>query len=177
MPTLNQALAAFERHVGFPLSRSRTIARRLQEADLLPLGAPGVAPLLDADGFVRLFVALAADTTHREAPAAVRKYLAMTPGGVSLDGAPLSIGRVESLLFALVETALKDPDDCRQLQIEVVGNFPELVIHSFDGTARRYQPVGALSGHWGETTHRRAITVPGVAFRDAVRATFLGATS
>ena len=177
MPTLNTALAALERHTGFPQSRSRGISRRLQEDGLLPLGAPGIAPQIDAGGFIRLFVALAADTTVHTAPDAARTYLAMTPGGTPITAdTPMSIGRAESELLALVETALADPYDMRHLNIEVVGNWPELAVHWADGSVHRYQPVGSLAGHWGAATHRRAITVTGVAFRDAVRATFKGST-
>jgi hypothetical protein len=47
---------------GFPRSRSTGIARRLQEAGLLPSGAPGVPPELDENNVLDLAVALAADT-------------------------------------------------------------------------------------------------------------------
>lgn len=178
MPTLNSALVALERHVDFPQSRSRTTAQRLQEAQLLPLGSPGVAPQIDHRHFVRLFVALAADTTHREAPAAVRTYLAMTPGGMPITAdTPASVVRCESELSALVASAVWTPEDLRHLMVEVTANWPEIAIHWAHGPVQRYQPVGSLAGHWGATTHRRAITVPGAAFRDAVRATFLGASA
>lgn len=171
MATLTAALAALERHAGFPLSRSRSISRHLQDTDILPLGAPGVAPQIDRAGFAALFVALAADNTVREASANVATYMAMTPGGVSLDGAPLSIGTARSELLALIDGAIDAPGDLRDCQIEVVSNFAELAIHWPD-SIQRYQPAGAISGTWQVTTHRRATLVTGPAFAAAVRATF-----
>ena len=62
MATWNHVLDAIERHLDFPRSRSTGIARRLQEAGILPSGAPGVAPELDEDNVLDLVVALASDT-------------------------------------------------------------------------------------------------------------------
>lgn len=62
MATLNNALDAIERHLGFPRSRSSGIARRLQEARLLPSGAPSAPPILDEDDVLDLIVTLSADT-------------------------------------------------------------------------------------------------------------------
>ncbi|MHA6297854.1 hypothetical protein [Devosia sp. CAU 1758] len=175
MPTITAALAALERYTGFSQSRSRTVARRLQEAGILPLGSPGSTPLLDRAGFGALFVALAADTTLHAAADRVRQYFALTPGGVSLEGAPTLIGTARSELLALIDTAIDAPDDLRHVQIELVSNFPELALHWADGTVQRYQPVGTVSNHWQTDTHRKSTTVTGRAFRDAVRATFMGA--
>lgn len=174
MPTINAALAALERHTGFPKSRSKTISRRLQEAGILPLGAPGSTPQIDRAGFAGLFVALAADTTLHAAADRVRQYLALTPGGVSLEGAPPSVGTARSELLALVDTAIEAPDDLRHVNIEVVSNFAELTIQWPDAV-QRYQPTGTIPGRWQVTTHRRATLVTGPAFAAAVRATFLGA--
>src|SRR5690606_3286096 len=63
VPTLKHALAAIERHLGFPISRGRTVAARLQEAGYIEHGAPGVAPQISPDGFVALLIALAANKT------------------------------------------------------------------------------------------------------------------
>ena len=91
MATLNNVLKVIEQHLEFPRSRSTGIARRLQEAGLLPSGAPGVPPILDEDGVLDLVVALASDTELHTAVSAVRAYHAMTPGGADLSGAPDTI--------------------------------------------------------------------------------------
>ena len=171
MPTINAALAALERHTGFPQSRSKTISRRLQEAGILPLGAPGSTPQIDRAGFAGLFVALAADTTLHAAADRVRQYFALTPGGVSLEGTPASVGTARSELLTLVETAIDAPGDLQHLNIEVVSNFAEIAIHWPD-SVHRYQPTGTIPGTWQVTTHRRATLVTGKAFTAAVRATF-----
>jgi hypothetical protein len=170
VPTINEALAALERHCGFRQSRSRTVARRLQEAGRLPLGASGAKPQIDDDGFVALFLALAADTTLHEAAPRVQRLLAMTPGGVPLEGAPTSIPSARRALLELVEAALIGDDI--PTAIEIVSNFDELTIAWPGGVVERFQPSGAIAGHWQTTTHRRACIVTGSAFAKAVRATF-----
>ena len=104
MATINAALAALERYGGFPQSRSRGIARRLQEAgQYLQVGKSGTAPGLNREGFLALFLALASDAGLRTASDAVTELLRTTPGGVSLEGAPMSVGTARSALLALME--------------------------------------------------------------------------
>ncbi|QYO75328.1 hypothetical protein [Devosia salina] len=170
MPTITAALAAFERHLGFPQSRSRTIARRLQEAGILPLGSSGSKPEINDDGFIALFLALAGDTTLHEAAPRVDRLFAMTPGGASLEGAPASIPTARRSLLDLIETALVDED--LPTAIEVVSNFDELAITWPGEIVERFQPTGAIAGHWQVTSHRRACIVTGSAFAKAIRATF-----
>tara|TARA_R100000365_G_C2739410_1_gene68223 strand:+ start:708 stop:1220 length:513 start_codon:yes stop_codon:yes gene_type:complete len=169
---LNHALAAIERHLGFPISRGRTVATRLQEAGFIEHGAPGVAPQVNHDGFVALLIGLASGKTLSEVGAAVATYLEATPGGVSFAGAPLSVVRLRSELLALVETALEFPDDLSDLSIEVV-EWPEVVIRHLGRTAR-FVPIGANAKHWQVGGHRTSTTISGRAFRDAVRAIFKG---
>src|SRR5690606_26745121 len=99
------AMDAIERHIGFPKSRLRHLAERLQDAGYVEHGAPGVAPRIDHAGFVALLLAAAADTTLRAAAERVRALLAATPGGSPLDGAPLSVCGARTELLALVEAA------------------------------------------------------------------------
>ena len=173
MPTLKHALAAIERHLGFPISRGRTVAARLQEAGLIERGAPGVAPNITHDGFVALLVGLASGSTLASVGAAVSTYLKSTPGGASLDGAPVSVARVRSELHALVETALEFPEDFGDLSIEVVENWPEIVIRHFGRTVR-FVPVGVAANTWQAAGHRTSTTISGAAFCDCERAIFKG---
>ena len=175
MATINAALAAVERHLGFPRSRSRTVARRLQEADLLPSGAPGVAPEIDASGLVSLVIALAADTTLHNAPRAVATYRALTPAGTSLDGAPSSIIRTAGdAIEILADIALHgDADLYRRDRIEIVSNWPEVALHNAaTGQVSRFRAVGADADHWGEGGHRKSTTINAAAFIDCVRDLF-----
>ncbi|RWM26898.1 hypothetical protein [Mesorhizobium sp.] len=175
MATLNAVLAAVERHIGFQESRGRTVARRLQEANALPMGAPGVAPELDVDDFIYLVIALAADTTLHGAPSAVVTYMALTPGGAVLDaGAPASIPRnAGHALIVWSDRALHgDADALHGDKIEVVAGWPELVIHTA-GKRHRFVMAGADASAWQATGHRRSITLNGAALADAIRELFL----
>lgn len=175
MATLHSVLAAIERHIGFQESRSRTVARRLQEAGALPMGGPGVAPELDVDDFIYLVIALAADTTLHGAPSAVVTYMALTPGGAVLDAsAPASIPRnAGHELIRWSDQALHgDADALRRDRIEVVSNWPELVIQS-DGKQHRFVMLGTNAAHWQAKGHRKSTTLNGAALVDAIRELFL----
>lgn len=173
MPTLSQVVGALERHVGFPSSRINQVARRLQEAGLVPHGAPGVAPVLDIDHVVDLVIAVAADTTLHAAAEAVRTYRALVPGGAYLDEAPAML-RTDAgeALDIIAEIAVRgDSEILRQDLIEVVTNWPEVQI-SGPGTSIRYRQQGALASHWGERGHRRSTTINCAALVDALRELF-----
>ncbi|MBJ3783854.1 hypothetical protein [Devosia sediminis] len=170
---MNHALAAIERHLGFPISRGRTVASRLQEAGYIERGAPGVAPRISFDGFIALFIGLASDKTLSEVGVAVAKYLDATPRGVSLDGAPTSVVRLGVEILTLAETALEYPSDLAAVSIEVVASWPEVVIRHLEGKTR-FVPVGANAYHWQAAGHRTSTTINGAAFRDCVRAIFKG---
>lgn len=177
MPTLNAAMSAIERHIGFPKSRARQVSRRLQEADMLPLGGPGIAPELDGHDVVSLIVALAADTALHEAPDAVERYRGLTPGGVDLTGAPASIDTAGRVLDIFADTAIRGdhPDLFRRDLIEVVTTWPEIVIsNGTSGVATRFAPVGALASNWSARGHRKSTTLNGAAFVDCVRELFTG---
>lgn len=175
MPTLHKAIAALERHLGFPPPRSRQVARRLQDAGIVPLGAPGVAPKLDVDDVVSLILALAADTTLREAADAVRTYRALVPNGADLTGAPASIPRTAGdALDIFADIAVHgDSDVVRRDRIEVVANWPEIAIHSPNGVAR-FVPHGALATAWQVNGHRRSTNINGAALVDCLRDLFKG---
>lgn len=175
MPTITAAVAALKRHAGFNSTRATNIARRLQDDGLLPKGTPSEPPQIDELQFAHLFLALASDTNIADAPNNVRRLLATTPGGVSLAGAPASIGTARSALLALVETAIDHPGDLDGFRIEVVSSWPEIALFQFGKCVGRYQPVGSLNDHWQAPGHRKSTTVDGRAFRDAARSTFKGA--
>jgi hypothetical protein len=143
----------------------------LQEAGLLPLGAPGVAPQLSESNFVSLFLALAANTTRYGAAQAVRALLETTPAAAGAS-TPADVGSAETAMLDLVRSAREFPDDLSGVAIEVVGSWPELALHQFGKVQTRYQPAGSLREHWQSRGHRCSTIVPGGAFRDAVRSTF-----
>lgn len=168
MATLNHALDVIERHLDFPRSRSTGIARRLQEAGLLPSGAPGVAPDLDEDNILDLVVALASDTELHTAVAALRAYHAMTPGGVSLVDAPQSIPNAPIAVSILIEDARSGVADARKSQIEISHNACALAIHKPNGQVVRFCVPGKGATHWPSHGHHKSITLSVAAIADAI---------
>ncbi|CEJ13405.1 hypothetical protein BN1110_03721 [bacterium YEK0313] len=174
MASINDAVAALDRRFGFDRARSRTIARRLQEAGLLPSGAPGVSPIIGLDHFVNFVTARAIDPALHVVADAVRKYLAMPPGGASLVGAPKHIPTARQRLADLVAMALGSMDEQAVLSgtaIEFVETWPEIVVSGQLG-AERFREVGDLASHWSQTTHRTATAISGAALGAAVRDLF-----
>lgn len=175
MPTLHQAIDALSRHVGFPAARLRSMSRRLQDADVLPSGAPGVAPEVQLQHVIDLIIAVASDSTLRRAATAVETYRATTPGGADLSQAPASVrATAGQQLESLARLAMDGDTDARRMRVEIVCSWPEVVFLFEDGTAHRFQPVGTLSGHWQTLGHRRATTINGAAFADAIIELFGG---
>ncbi|MGY4332970.1 hypothetical protein ACVWWG_007387 [Bradyrhizobium sp. LB7.2] len=168
MATLNNALDAIERHLDFPRSRSTGIARRLQEAGLLPSGSPGVPPALDEDGVLDLIVALASDTELHTAVAALRAYHSLTPGGINMATAPASIPNAPIAASILIEDARSGVADARKSQIEISHNACALAIHKPNGQAVRFCVPGKGTTHWPSHGHHKSVTLNVAAIADAL---------
>lgn len=177
MATLNQTLDAIQRHVGFPRSRGYSVARRLQEAELLPIGGPGYAPeLSERDVCLLLGTLMSAPKLH-EAPDHARSYAAMTPGGASLSAdAPESIPR-SALEYLELKSEIAiggEPDavdDVRGHRFEFVHAWRELAEHTPEGTVTRFVLPGALASHL-QAPHRIAGVVKGDAFVNLMKDLF-----
>jgi hypothetical protein len=177
MATLNNALDAIERHIGFPRSRSSGVARRLQESKLLPAGAPGVAPELDQRDTCLLLATLMSAPMLHEAVEHANAYTAMTPGGAVLsDDAPVSIPR-SALAYLEVQSEMAvggQPDavaDVCGLRLEFVHGWRELSAHSPEGTVTRFVLPGELASHQ-QAPHRIAGVVRGEAFVNLMKDLF-----
>ncbi|TPL39232.1 hypothetical protein [Mesorhizobium sp. B2-4-8] len=174
MPTLNEAMLAVERHIGFPKSRARQVAQRLQEAAILPRGAPGIAPELEPHNVVSLIIALAADTTLWQAPSTVASYRALTPAGVDLTGAPASIDTAGGALDVIADVAIHGTTDLwRRDSLSVVSGWPEILIeNATTGKATRFVQPGADASHWQSRGHRKSTTINISAFVDCLQDLF-----
>lgn len=177
MATLNSVLATIEQHIGLPVSRTKQIARRLQEGDIIPTGGPRRSPELDIDHFVGVVAATAMDTGMADVVANHRRLHAMTPGGLPMTSdVPESI-RVTAWerLQILAELALGSLDEQRQAvetQIEFVSApVAEIIIREPDGSVAIFHQPGHCRGAW-DAGHRRYVTIRGGAFVSAVRALF-----
>ena len=175
MATLNAAVAALERRIGFPRSRARQVARSLQEAGALPLGGPGKAPEINIDDFVTLVIALAADVPLHQSAAAVRTYRDLTPGGADVSRAPASVPQnAGEEIDAIFSLAADGNSDVRGVKLEFVANWPEVALHWQDGSISRFRELGALAAHWGAAGHRRSTSISVAALADAIKETFKG---
>ncbi|MGO4637231.1 hypothetical protein AB4Z43_02205 [Mesorhizobium sp. 2RAF45] len=173
MATLNAAHAANERRIGFPTSRGKTVARRLQDEDILPSGQPGKAPEIDLRNYVDLVLALAADTTLRAVANAVANYRELTPAGTPIEALPASLQySAGNYLDSLADLAAEGSQDVRRIKLEVVSTWPEIAVHHDDGTVRRFVQPGANPSHWQHSGHRRSTTISGAAFADCILVLF-----
>lgn len=177
MATLNACLDSIQTHIGFQRSRSTGIARRLQEAELLPSGAPGVAPEMDQRDACLLLATLMSAPKLHEAVDHARAYVAMTPGGAVLSAeAPDSIPRsaLEYLTTKLWVVGSGDSeavDDIRRHRFEFVHAWRELAAHTPEGTVTRFVLPGQLASHQ-QAPHRVAGVVKGEAFVNLMKDLF-----
>lgn len=169
MATLNSVLDSIQSHIGFPRSRSSGIARRLQEAGILPSGAPGVAPELDQRDTCLLLSTLMSAPKLHEAVDHARAYAVMTPGGAVLStDAPDSIPRSAlEYLETQSEIAIGDKpdavDDVRGHRFEFTHHWREMSAHTPEDSVTRFVLPGALASHQ-QAPHRVAGVVRGEAF-------------
>ncbi|WP_143279353.1 hypothetical protein [Bradyrhizobium ottawaense] len=177
MATLNAVLEAIERHIGFPRSRGYSVARRLQEADLLPLGGPGYAPELDQRDVCLLLATLLGAPKLHEAPDHARAYGAMTPGGAVLSAdAPSSIPR-SALEYLDLKSEIavggtpEAVDDVRGHRFEFEHHWREFSAHTPEGAVTRFVLPGALASHQ-QAPHRIAGVVKGEAFVNLMKDLF-----
>ncbi|MBX5239508.1 hypothetical protein [Rhizobium sp. NLR22b] len=171
--TLAAAIAALERHLGFRRGRLVSMAQRLQNAGVIPTGAPRTAPQLTPANVVDLVVAYAADAPLHHAPRSVEAYGALTPGGANLDAAPASVKvSATEYLQSIAALAAEGDTGIRRLKLEFVSTWPELAVHFEDGSIHRFLAVGAVSGHWQSAGHRQSITINGAALADALQEIF-----
>jgi hypothetical protein len=116
--TLAAAIAALERHVGFRRGRLVSMAQHLQNASVIPTGAPRTAPQLTLANVVDLVVAYAADAPLHLAARSVETYGALTPGGADLDGAPASVKvRAAGYLRSIAALAADGDAGMRRLKL------------------------------------------------------------
>lgn len=176
MATLNQTLDAIERHIGFPRSRGYSVARRLQEANLLPLGGPGYAPELQQRDVCALLAVLMSAPKLHEAADHARAYSAMTPGGAVLSAdAPTSIPRsaleyLEVLSEVAVGGSADAVTDLRGHRFEFVHGWRELSAHAL-GSVTRFVLPGQLASHQ-QAPHRIAGVVRGESFANLMKDLF-----
>jgi hypothetical protein len=171
--TLNEAIAALERFVGFRRGRLVAVSQRLQQAGIIPTGAPRTPPRLDLAHVVCLFVAYAADAAIHLSAKSVELFETLTPGGADLSAAPKHLHLTAGdQLRAIAALAAEGDVDVRRIKLEFVSTWPELAIHWPDGSVQRFREMGALASHWGAGGHRKSISINGAALAGAFESLF-----
>lgn len=172
---LGAVVAVIERELGFPASRIRSLARRLSEAGMVPVGAPGVSPMLDFHDFGTLILALGADATIPDTPEAVSTLDRLVPEGRDPANYPEQIKASMSAagvqLDTLIAMAAEGDDALRNLRFEIVASWPEFCVHWSGGSIQRWRELGKDPAHWA-AGHRKSTTIDGKALFYAVQALF-----
>lgn len=177
MATLSSVLAAIEQYIGIPAGRTRQIARRLAEADIIPSGGPRRSPILDQDPVLAVVVAAAMDVGLGDVVANHRGLHGMTIGGLpATPDVPEHLRETAwQRLQVIVELALSDlgcQRDVAEMQIEFVASpVAEIIIRERDGKAITFHETGYFRGSW-QAGHRRSVTIRGGALVSAARSLF-----
>ncbi|TIO52966.1 MAG: hypothetical protein E5X80_05050 [Mesorhizobium sp.] len=171
MPNLASAVAALHDYCGFPAARVRTDARRLIEDKLIEPGAPGVAVEINPADFALLLLAVASGAPLRSVADITASLASCVPNGVDVGVMPEAIRPAKRTAFDLLHDLVWSPDNSPVTAIEVCESWPEVTFHTRDGIVR-FQPAGALAGHWSGNKQRRATTVPASAIALAAKHLF-----
>lgn len=165
--TLADAIAALERRIGFRRGRLVAVSQRLQQAGIIPTGAPRTAPQLTLADVVALVIAYAADAPIHLSARSVETYVALTPEGADVAKAPAGYCKTAGEeLLAIAE--MYDDADLRRFRFEFVSSWPEVAIHLDGAGIHRFLKLGALPGHWQSSGHRKSIVISGAAFADVI---------
>lgn len=179
MTTVAPTVAALEQYCGFGAGRVRANVRALTEGGLIAPGAPGVSVQISEADFVLVLLAVASAAPLHAVADTVAKLASLVPNGIDVDVMPAGIRPAKrtafDVLHEIVWSAAHGDIEAQarvsKINIEVVGTWPEVSMHTAEGIVR-FQPVGALAGHWGGNKQRRATIIPGSALVDCVRALF-----
>lgn len=171
MPNIASAVAALHDYCGFPAARARTVARRLTEDGLIEPGAPGVAVEINPADFALLLLAVASGAPLRSVADVTASLASCVPNGVDVGVMPESIRPAQRTAFDYLHDLVWSPDTSPVTAVEVVETFVEVVFHTRDGVVR-FQPAGALAGHWSGSKQRRATAIPAGAIALAAKHLF-----
>ncbi|RWK17055.1 MAG: hypothetical protein EOR43_28850 [Mesorhizobium sp.] len=171
MPNLASAVAALHDYCGFPAARVRTDARRLIEDKLIEPGGPGIAVEITQADFALLLLAVASGAPLRAVADRTVELFNCVPNGVDVGAMPEAIRPAKRTAFDLLHDLVWSPDTSPVTAVEVCENWPEVTFHTRDGVVR-FQPAGALAGHWSGSKQRRATTVPASAIALAAKHLF-----
>ncbi|MBS0252604.1 MAG: hypothetical protein JSR78_16230 [Proteobacteria bacterium] len=174
---LGSVVTAFERELGLDASRSRSVARCLSEAKIVPAGAAHAPAQYNFRDVGSLLLGVCADVTLPNIPEAVVTLDRLMPNGIVVaDEMPerfkSKLFRAGHALDALLEAAVENDDALRSIDyIEFVSSWPEIVVHWSVGEPERYREPGRDARLW-EANHMRSIKIPGKALFRCIRRLF-----
>ncbi|MBB4067416.1 hypothetical protein [Gellertiella hungarica] len=154
---------ALVRHLNIPRSRVKNVHRVLREASLVSPGAHGASPETDEIDVLTMVTALGTGAPLSRIARSTAEYLATTPGGAVLTGAPASICETAQIYLAALVSDILEGRDPSLSRLEIVQEFPEIRVIYMDGTCIRFQRKGALSNH-PERKNWTAAVFDGAAF-------------
>lgn len=164
---LSDAIDAMVEIFGFAPARARTVSRRLMDAGSIPRGTYTSAPMVGVRDFITLLVALSADATLRETPAAASDLDAL---GWAVNGEDVEPDTTAgAFLVGLAELALRGEAWVRQIRIEFIPDSREVEVDFGGGVVERFQGPGAAAanGHL-----RKSIGITGEGLAIAVERLF-----
>ncbi|QDB99776.1 hypothetical protein [Mesorhizobium sp. 8] len=165
MATLAATAAALETNGGFPAARTRTVARRLLEDNILTPGAPGIAVEINESDFALLLLAIASDAPLSKVTKATTELANTVPNGVDVSVMPEAVRPAGRTAFDVLCDIIWDAahgDGQMKFDVEVVATWPEVAFHAADGIAH-FMPPGSLPDHWQSAKQRRSTVIPYVA--------------
>ncbi|HEY8577597.1 MAG TPA: hypothetical protein VIL88_14820 [Devosia sp.] len=154
------------------------LARRLQEAGILPTGSASAPAAVHIEHVASLLLALLSGAQLKAAATAVHVYGDMRRCGVDVTimpeamRPPVTVARdyLEHVLHLFAAGSADDQRGLPQMQLEFVSNWPELTILFGKGEDPwRFVPAGELATHWRSGAIRKSTTITGAALREIVR--------
>jgi hypothetical protein len=174
MANLAATVAALETYCGFPAARSRTVARRLLDNELLSPGGPGVAVEVNEADLVLLLLAVASGAPLSKVANVTAQLAEAVPDGVDVDVMPEGIRPLKRTAFDILHNLICNAAHSgaqMKFDVEVVGTWPEVAFHGGDGVAR-FVPAGAPADRWQSDKQRKSTTIPHAALYLAARNLF-----
>lgn len=165
MATLAAAAAALEEYCGFPASRTRTVARRLLEEEILTPGAPGVAVDINEADLAFLLLAVASGAPLSRVADKTTELVGAVPDGFDINVMPEHLRPESRTVFDILHHQIFSV--ARNIKatvsdIEVVETFPEVVLY-LGKWISIFRPAGADVPRLGTSKQRRSTRIPGTA--------------
>lgn len=171
MATLAATAVALEKHCGIDAARTRTVARRLLEDELIPPGAPGVAVEIDEGSLAVLLLGVASGAPLRSVADVTTELAESVPLGINISVMPEHLRPKQKTAFEILHNAVwrgAHGPGLPGFDIEIVERPLGVVFHAPEGSAHFHPPGTHLGGF------TRSTRIFGAALVDALKELFGG---